>query len=164
MKDLLIKAVANKEAVCALLGAIDPKILQSGQVLLTPAMLGNILKLAGDGSTEFSNISMESGGVRLDIRTKSGISLRYVFRLQTAVVSWGQIILKARYSEEKLSGGLGSALMNLSGKSGIALAFGKKDGVHIDSGNIEINRRGIPEFIKASYLRAAPAGLVFSVD
>lgn len=165
MKEWIIKAVKNKDAVSAILGQIDPDKLSSGQILITPSMLGSILKIVSDGKFEFSNISMVGGGaVSLEIKTKSNISLRYNFKINTALISRGQIIIRAKYNEEKLNSGLGSALMNLSGKNGLELALGKTKGVYIDGSNVEINFRGVPDFISVSYLRSAPGGLVFSVE
>lgn len=164
MREWIVRAVKNRDAVNIILAGIDVEKLSSGQVLVTPSMLGAILKIICDGKFEVSNVSVQGGGVSLDIKTKSGISLRYNFRLVTAVISRGQLILKAKYTEEKLSSGIGSAFLNLSGKSGLALALGKTKGIFIDGTNVEINIRGIPEFVAVSYLRSAPGGLVFSVE
>ena len=165
MREWIIKAVKNRDAVNVILAGIDADKLSSGQILITPSILGAVLKIVSDGKFEFYNLAMEGGGVvSLDIKTKNNIALRYNFKLTTAVIAKGQLILRAKYTEEKISAGLGSALMNLSGKSGLALVLGKTRGIFVDGSNIEINLRGIPDFIGISYLRSAPAGLVFSVE
>ena len=165
MREWIVKAVRNRDAVNTILAGIDPERLSNGQILVTPTILGAVLRVISDGKFEFSDLTMQGGGaVSLNIRTKNNIALRYNFKLSTAVIAKGQIILKAKYTEEKLSSGLGSALMNLSGKSGLALSLGKTKGVYVDGSNIEINLRGVPDFISVSYMRSAPGGLVFSVE
>lgn len=165
MREWIIKAVKNRDAVNLILSQIDADKLASGQILVTPSILGGILKIISDGKFEFSNISIVGGGaVSIEIKTKNNIALKYIFKMNTAIISRGQLILKAKYTEEKLSSGLGSALMNLSGKSGLELTLGKTRGVYVDGSNIEINYKGIPDFIEISYLRTAPGGLVFSVE
>lgn len=164
MREWIVRAVNNREAVCALLGQIDVNTLSRGQLLLTPVMLENVLKLFSDKKLELYGVSMEApGSVGVSVKT-GGMTLRYCFRLMTAVASGGRLILRAGYTEEKLSGGIGSAVMNLSGKSGLALALGKRPGIRVDGSNIEMNVRGIPEFINASFLRFTPGGIVVSVD
>ena len=165
MREWIVRAVKNRDAVNVILAGIDAEKLSSGQILVTPVMLGAVLKIVSDGKFEFSNLCIESGGaVSVDIKAKNNIALRYKFKLINAVISRGQLILKAKYSEEKLSSGLGNTLMNLSGKSGLELTLGKTKGIYVDGSNIEINLRGVPDFVSVSYLRFAPGGLVFSVE
>ncbi len=165
MKEWILKAAKNRDAVDKLLGMVDQNTLSSGQLLLTPAMIPLIFRVLGDGDMTAENVRMTGdGGVSLDIRLKNGMSFRYVFRPISAVVRGGQLIVKAKYSEEKLSAGIGSALLNLTGKTGLAIALGKNDWAHVDGSNVEINRTGLPQSLSASLVRCAPGGFVFRIE
>ncbi len=166
MREWILKAVNNRDAVNAILSGIDPERLSGGQILVTPNMLKSILKIISDGKFEISNIAMQpGGGIGFDIRAKNSILLRYSFKVSTALISRGQLILKAKYTEEKLSsGGISGAFMNLSGKNGLELVLGKNRGIYVDGTNVEVNKSGLPDFINCSYLRATPGGLVFAVQ
>ena len=101
MREWIIKAVKNRDAVNVILAGIDADKLSSGQILITPSILGAVLKIVSDGKFEFSNLAMEGGGVvSLDIKTKSVYEKSHKLRIIISVPSITEKVMIGKRKDE----------------------------------------------------------------
>jgi hypothetical protein len=164
MKDLLVKLVKNRVNVDKALALIDSRALENGRLLVTPALAAEICAVASDGQIKVRNGTMTPDGrMQLDV-AMAGMELRYTLKVLSAAAAGGTLSFKAEYAEQRLSGGLGGALLGLSGRTALSVALGKVDGLRVTQSSVEGKRSGLPAGLSARYLKTLPEGLLFLVD
>lgn len=164
MKDILLKAVAHKNEVYTLLGMIDGALLSRGQLLVSAKMIELALRTLTEGDLIIKSVAFDrEGKILLAAATTGGMGLSYVFSLKKLEISNGTADAYATYTETRQNGGLGGALLGITGKSGLSFALAKHNWIRIDDSNIRIFSRNLPGFIGCSLIRCAQSGILLKV-
>jgi hypothetical protein len=164
MRDILIKAVDARNEIYKILGMIDRTLLQKGQLLINSSMLEIIVKaLVGDELEIKSAGFGGDGSIRLTAATSGGMELEYAFMLERLEIGNQTIDMLATYTEARKGGGIGGALLGLTGKSGLSFALSKHDWIQADSSTIRVYARNLPDFLRCLLIRVTPRGIYLRV-
>ena len=165
MKDLLIRLSENANGVAGLLSSLDRAALSRGQLVLTPRFLSQLLDILTGNDLKIRDVSMgDDGTVHLTAAVGTGMELGYRLKIERFSVSNGRADGQITYSEERKGGGLGGALLGMTGRSGLAFALSKYKWMKVTDRMITIQSNALPATLRVGFVSAGRGGLVFRIS
>jgi hypothetical protein len=139
--------------------------LEKGYMLtVSPGMLESLLCVLSGDDLEIRVSGMGSDGkISLSVKTGQSMTLFYELRFDALTLERGRLSGDASYTETRSGGGVGSALLGLTGKSGLAFALSKHKWIKADNNRIEILLSGLPQGLFCSLAKVTPKGMTFRV-
>lgn len=164
MRELISKLCEGRREIYNFLGDINMGELSRGRITVTPGMLENLLGVLTGGDPEIKVLGMNSEGrIKLSVKTGSSMELAYELHFDTLALERGRLYGLASYRESRSGGGVGGALLGLTGKSGLSFALSKYKWIKADNSKIELSLGGLPQGIFCALARVAPQGMTFRI-
>ncbi len=164
MKEFLLRAREHAGDIARLLAAIDRTALQSGRLVITPQMIGDVLAIMANEAIRVDGVAIaEDGTIRLNA-VYGAMTLAYTMKLAQLTVSGGAAEGRISYTEQRRGGGIGGAFLGITGKSGLAVALSKHRWLSVTDHEILISAQNLPRSLRMAFQSASPAGLVFRIS
>ena len=165
MKDLLIRLSENANGVAGLLSSLDRNALSRGQLILSPRFLSQLLDILTGDDLKIRDVSMgDDGTIHLTAAVGSNMELGYKLKIERFSAANGRADGQIAFSEERKGGGLGGALLGMTGNSGLAFALSKHKWIKVSDKTISIQSSALPVSLRASFVSAGRGGLIFRIS
>ena len=165
MKDLLLKLVDNRFAVNSFLGQLDRSLISRGQLLLTSSAITSLISVFTDESFAISELqTRDDGTVSFNARAAGSLELGYTVKIDSLCIQNGRVSGSGTYTESRRGGGIGGALLGITGKSGLSLALAGKKWISVDSQSFKIAFSGLPSELDIVYSRTTRQGILFRIS
>ena len=163
MKELLLGLNACADGLSHVFAQIDRNALASGRLILTPRMLETAAEiLVGERLCVRDPSIGEDGTISLNVHY-NGMLLTYALKIRTLTIGAGRADGVISYTEQRRGGGLSSAILGLTSKSGLMVALSKYRWLKVDEREIIVCARSLPMSWKASFSGISPSGIFFRV-
>lgn len=164
MKDLLIRLCENADGVSSVLRSMDLTLLRRGRLVLNDRQLAKLLPILLPQELRLSDVGITQDGMIAVSAAWSGMTFRYRFRIEHLRIGNGNADGAIAYHEERSGAGVGSAILGLTGKSGIAVALAGTKWARTDDSRIYIRSQGLPQQCMVQYEGISRGGLVFLIS
>ena len=165
MKDLLIRLSENANGVASMLSLLDRNALAKGQLILPQRFLVLLAGMLSDDHLTIQDVSVGSDGVlHLTAQVGKGMQLAYHLKIERFTAANGRADGLISYQEERRGGGLGGALLGMTGKNGLEMALAKYKWLKVTDQTITIQSGNLPASFRASFVSAGHGGLVFRIN
>lgn len=165
MKNLLVRLAENADGVAGLLSLLDRSALSRGQLILSPRFLSQLLDILTGDDLKIRNVSLyDDGTIHLTVVVGSKMELGYKLKIERFSAANGRADGAVSFSEERRGGGLGGALLGMTGKSGLAFALSKYKWIKVSDQSISIQSSALPISLRAGFVSAGRGGLIFRIS
>ncbi len=164
MREQLLQIVTHPAEVHALLAEMDRNSLEKGILRVTPSMLNALAAIFCGKSVKMGPITVNAdGAICFALRTQTGMQLSYqVLPLRFSARN-GCLEGEIAYAEQRQGGGLGQALLSVSGKTGLAFALGKYPWCRVTDDRVFLSYRGIPGYLWGELVRCDGQGVTLRI-
>lgn len=162
MKDILEKLIHNRGRLCDGLAAIDENELHRGQLVLNQTALGALLSIFEDEKLRLDSVRVGQNGIEISL-TYDKMLLSYLLDIKNLSVSGGNASGEIRYEEKRQGGGIGGALLGITGRNGIAFLLSGRKWCRADNSSIKIQCGGLPNDMYVKYTGIKQGALCFRV-
>ena len=164
MRETLCKLAAHPEEVRRILTGMDRAALERGTLTLTPAMLNAAAAVFSGPDLRIGEITPRGDGwITVRAETGGGLKLTEILRPERLTLRNGTLSGSLLYREERQGGGLGKALLNVSGRSALSVALAGRQGIRVEGDRISLDCRGLPAGLSAEYVRTDGAGITLRI-
>ena len=163
MRDIILKLVKNREDLSLALVDIGISELEKGQLSIGNRFVTAILGLIEGDKVKVRAVEITADGVTASI-DYDRMALEYYLQIKKLSVSGGRLDGDIAYREKRQGGGIGNALLGLTGKSGIAVALGRKRWCRVDNSTIFLESMNMPGDLYLRYLGIKQGRLLFKIN
>ncbi len=163
MREILFRLCEHSDEFAQIFALVDRSALAGGRLIVTPRMLEALVKILSNRSLCVEHTEFAADGTIHLTASVGGMRIDYVFRIDRFSVVGGNAGGRIFYTETRRGGGLGNALLGISGKSSLAFALSGHRWLQITDSEIAIAARSLPQSLRISWQSVTRNGIVFRV-
>ncbi|MBR6740755.1 MAG: hypothetical protein IKM04_06795 [Clostridia bacterium] len=163
MKSLILKLVKNGDNLSSALGDIDPLELERGVLTVGKSFVASLLGLLEDEKIKVTDVEIGADGITASV-IYDRMTLDYYMQVKNLSISGGRLNGEIYYREKRQGGGIGNALLGISGKNGISVALGRKRWCRVDNDTILLDSVGMPDRFYLRYTGIKQGRLTFKIN
>ena len=163
MREILFRLCEHADEFAQIFALVDRNVLTGGRLIVTPRMLEALVKILSDRSLRMEHTEFAADGTIRLTASVGGMHIDYEFRIDRFSVAGGNADGRIFYTETRRGGGLGNALLGISGKSSLAFALSGHRWLQITDREIVIAARSLPQSLRIGWQGVTRSGIVFRV-